>query len=425
MSPDIHWHVGEGAEQETIVKATPPRRSRRSWIAILIVVLLGAGLGVVYRSLPDPAPRPTPSPSPTPRPTPTYPAVPAKLFETIDREAQALADGDTQTFFDLHVYEDTLWTQQFTSTFQAWDRPTDGQPLYSIIDFNLRTSDKAWVDIRQFRNGHSFRETRFYVWDIDRWLRSNPDPFFWKGEVETLDTTHLHVIYAVEDRELVQAEADQMEEFFTAICAQLNCAAATQPLTFTVNMNNYQQVGGNFSEDGQALLLLSPRVAGVYEGAPPPYSQRDDLPNWIGWMIAQRIAYGRMVIWPGSSGTVPDGTIMMNTIASWAINRVNHGTADEATRVNLLKSNLQPPLPLEEIWNPVSDDNWQKSYTQAFAVVYFIEQEYSHAAVPNVLKNIGQAQSFSDLIEKSLDAPFAEFDQKWQAWLQQGTNDPR
>jgi hypothetical protein len=87
MSPDIHWHVGEEAEQETIVRTTPARQSRRSWIALLIVVLLGIGLGTLYRSIPDPAPRPT-SP-PTPPPAPTHPAIPAKLFEAIDRDALA------------------------------------------------------------------------------------------------------------------------------------------------------------------------------------------------------------------------------------------------------------------------------------------------------------------------------------------------
>src|SRR5512139_3973758 len=103
MSPDFHWHVGEEAEQETVVKTTLTPRSRRSWIAILIIVILGAGLGVVYRSIPEPASRPAPTPSPTPRPTPTRPAVPDGLYDTIDREAQALASGAVETVMALHT----------------------------------------------------------------------------------------------------------------------------------------------------------------------------------------------------------------------------------------------------------------------------------------------------------------------------------
>src|SRR5512141_2560157 len=96
--PDLHWHVGEDQDQETIAHASSPRRSRRNWLAILLVVIIGASLGVLYRSIPEPAARPTPTP--TVPPTPTRQPVPAKLLETIDREAQALADGDFKAYLD-------------------------------------------------------------------------------------------------------------------------------------------------------------------------------------------------------------------------------------------------------------------------------------------------------------------------------------
>jgi hypothetical protein len=381
-------------------------------LIVLIVVILGAGLGAWYRSIPEPAPRPTPTPLP---PTATPQAITAKLYETIDREAQALADGDFTTFLELHVHEDEFRANQARETFQTWGRPTDGRSLYSIIDFNLRTVTNAWANIRQFRNGRSFRETHFYVWDNDRWLRDDPDPFFWNGEVETLDTPHLHVIYAAEDRELVPVVTDQLEELYTSICASLNCAAATPPLTYTVNMNNYQPVG-SISEDGQTLSLLSPRVMGVYEGTWPPYLQGDLLPELMSWVIAQRIAYGRPV---DSSFPAPDGRIMAITIGAWADSRVNKWATAEELRVNSIKSNLQLLLPLESLWKSGSDETSQKTYEEAFAVVYFSEQQYGETAVPNVLKNLGQAQSFADLIENSLGVSSAEFDQKWQAWMKQ------
>jgi hypothetical protein len=48
MGPDIHWRIGEGTEQAAVIKSAPPRRSRRSWTAALLVVMLGAGLGVPF-----------------------------------------------------------------------------------------------------------------------------------------------------------------------------------------------------------------------------------------------------------------------------------------------------------------------------------------------------------------------------------------
>ena len=58
MSPDIEWHVGEDAEQETIARTSVPRRSRRSRWAVLIAIGLGVGLGLVYRSIPEPPAKP-------------------------------------------------------------------------------------------------------------------------------------------------------------------------------------------------------------------------------------------------------------------------------------------------------------------------------------------------------------------------------
>ena len=45
MSPDIEWHVGEDAEQETIAQVTSDRPSRWRRPIVLIVAALGAGAG--------------------------------------------------------------------------------------------------------------------------------------------------------------------------------------------------------------------------------------------------------------------------------------------------------------------------------------------------------------------------------------------
>src|SRR5512135_1246643 len=96
MSPDIDWHVVEDEEEETVVAPPSAPRSRRRVVAILLTVMLGVGLGVLYRSIPEPAARP--APTSTPAPTPTQVAIPAKLFAVIDREAQALANGDFDAY---------------------------------------------------------------------------------------------------------------------------------------------------------------------------------------------------------------------------------------------------------------------------------------------------------------------------------------
>ena len=59
------------------------------------------------------------------------------------------------------------------------------------------------------------------------------------------------------------------------------------------------------------------------------------------------------------------------------------------------------------------------AYTEALAIIYFIEQEYGKQSIPKLLKALGTAHSFAAVIETGLGVPFAEFDQKWQDWLTQ------
>ena len=410
MSPDIEWHIRDSAEQKTIIKATLPRRSRRSWIAIMIVILIGIGLGVVYRSIPEPAPRPTPLPSATPRPTLTYPVIPAKLYTTIDREAQALADGDVQAYLALHVYEDPVWTQQFTSTFQAWERPTDGQPLYSVIDFNQSIATTAWVDIRQFRNGRSFRETRFYVWQKDRWLRNELDPFFWSSRTETRGTPHFHVIYFVEDRDFIQPVMNQLEQAQDQLCIDLGCD--TTVLTYTLRFTSYSIRSFPGSVHGHEIYFASPRVMGVYEDNSPLGDQGVNMISPLAWTTALQRAYGQ----PAATDDRPSD-LLLYAISQWATMRTANWPDTE--NLSAAKAALQKqPMSWDDLWN-VTENNYEAVHPMVYAVVRFIDQEYGAPAIARILKDIRIAKSFKDLIENGLSVPFEEFDQKWQAWLKQ------
>jgi hypothetical protein len=137
MSPDLEWRVDDPAGEQTIVKTPAPRSPRwRSW-AIGLVVMLGIGFGVIYRSIPEPDPPalpPTPSPTIVLTPTPT--AMPAALYNTIVREAQALADGDRATFDQVLDIQDFNQYQTLVGKFEAWGKPTDAA-FYSILDYRV------------------------------------------------------------------------------------------------------------------------------------------------------------------------------------------------------------------------------------------------------------------------------------------------
>jgi hypothetical protein len=408
--PDIHWRIGEDAEQETIATATSPRRSRRSWIAVLIVVILGASLGAVYQSIPESAPRPTSTPSPTPRPTPTPPTMPAKLYAAIDREAQALADGDVMSYSVLQMPRDGQMADQLRDDLKAWGRPVNDRPLFTIVDTNLSTMSKAWADIRQFRHGRWFRATRFYQFDSKegRWLRADPDPSFWSGQVATLDTPHLHIIYAREDRELIDPMAAQLEKSYATLCVDLGCA--TSVLTYTLKLNSEKNTGFPYSDDGREIRFPSPRVMGTYEDASPIGKEGANLVWSMAWTMAQRAAYGQSLAFNEDR----DGDALLWAVTVWATRRA---MASPDTLFEWIAVDAQALLPLENLWGKLTSENGLQKVSQSSAVIDLIEQEYGAPSVAKILKGMRTAQSFADVIKNGLGVPFAEFDQKWQAWV--------
>ncbi len=414
--PDLHWHVGEGAERETIAKSNEPRRSGHR-LVFLLVVMLGAGLGVVYRSLPEPPPHPTPTPILLP--TPTRQAIPAKLFDTIDREAQALADGDSDTYRETEAESVQGEIEAQRENFTAWGRPGDDRSLYVIIDFDLLTDTSAWADIRQFRQGRYFRQTRFYYYDGEYWLRApTSNSTLWSGREESVQTSHFNVIYAVEDRAVISSTLRQLEEDFQDLCRDLGCTSLGQELTFTLKvkpvegyyLHSYPVGTGNVE-----IRLNSLRAAGFFESGRAYTWKSGVAPHWaLAEELGQRV-YG--LRFEGATGYEQAGSGLLWAAICWAIDRVDPLPADLFGTLNDLQQ--RPLLSLETLWEIGEVYEPGLALTQLYHLLRFIEQEYGASAVTRLLGAIDSAKSMSEAIETGLGVSFAEFDQKWQAWVKQ------
>jgi hypothetical protein len=416
MSPDIHWRVGDDAEQETIATATSPRRSRRSWIAVAIVIVLGASLGVAYRSLPEAAPRPSPTLSPTPETLPTRPAIPVALYQTIDREAQALADGDFEVYRDVHAPSEVSGLQE---DFTAWGRPGDDRPLYGIVDFDLPTESQAWADIRQFREGRYFRETRFYYRASDQWLRGAGSNYslwhLWSGQEESLQTPHFDVIYAVEDHDVLPPTLNQLEEDYQSLCRDLGCTTLGHVLTFTVRMTNDEAPYVYTLRSGNSEIRLpSPRLTGFYESG-RAYDWNNNLAHFVlAQAIAERV-HGTVSFEKPGGGLFWAGSI-------WAVEHIDPLPAKLWHELGDLTQ--KPLLSLETLWELGGVNEPGLALAQLNQLLRFIEQEYGAAAVTQLLGTIDSAKSLSEAIENGLGVSFAEFDQKWQTWAKQNISSP-
>ena len=433
MSPDLHWHVGEDAEQETIATATSPRRSRRSWIAVLIVVVLGAGLGAMYRSIPEPPPRPTPSPSPTPS------AIPAALYQTIDREAQALADGDRSTLDGIVDIPNFERYQTLMSNFRMWGRPGDAA-LYSLEDYRQLADDKAWVEVRQFHTDRFVQEIRFYQLRNGEWRRIDFDPSFWSGQFETADTPHFRFTYFIEDQELIESLAAVLEADYEQICRDFACPVAPEScvaalgqqwcssfprtITTTLILTNQTEQHDNFDLADNGDLTFTTQSLRLLEFT--PVEQEQYFRNPLAWLHVMRLAYGNRLSQELFENP-PAGHALVIAIFFRESDRLSKRTGSNPLEMpdEFKQLNTESPPSLDVVWSTaINGANATQMYAAAYSVVTYIDQEFGEQAVTRLLKAIGSATSFAEAIETSTGRPYAELEPDWRAWIKAGLTTP-
>src|SRR5512143_4161665 len=160
MSPDIEWHVGEDAEQETIAHITTHTPARWRTPLVLIAATLGIGLGAIHIAIPEPPPKPiapatvttapvtavaTAKPPATIAPPVALQRVPRSALENaITREAHALADGDPAEYITMQDPSLYQRRQDALSLYSVWGRPADDQPYFTIRQTGTISAETAW-----------------------------------------------------------------------------------------------------------------------------------------------------------------------------------------------------------------------------------------------------------------------------------------
>jgi hypothetical protein len=418
MTPQIDWQVHDDHGQEEIARTQrQPRRWRVSLIALMIV--LGASLGATYASIKEPALGPTPllsiSPLPTTSPTVTAPSY---LSETVDREAQALADGDFKTFIALQDQTDPGWYQAQSKNFRAWGRPfgphgTDF--VYYRSSSEPPTSDLTWVDIAQYRDGEYFRETRFYRRVNGQWLHTVPDSSFWSGQYESTSTAHINVNYPIEDSDLISTVANRFEITYLQICHDLDCPiepTGTQSILVLIQPNLTEAESS--SEDQRITIRLpSPRVSGFYEADDQQVRQLDDpILN-----VARDYLILPLVLKVAGGSQNRSGGFYLFAFVGWEIDRVSAQRNMKAFLPPAQLSNNILLIKLESLWT--QQDVPSNPEQVATSVIFFIELKYGVESVSKFLKAIGPADSFKQALQNSLGVNEIQFEQQWKEWLKQ------
>ena len=236
MGPHIEWQVGEDAEQETIARTTPARRSlRRRWI-VISAIGLGVVLGLLYRSIPEPPSKPigsAPIAAVIASPVSPRPA-PESLDVAIERDALRLAssagEANHMIAFAAPGEKFADWYAALQNAFGRWGAPP-AQALYTV-SVSGTLPGGAWVTLGQYRHGAVYHSTRFYRLENDRWVWTLPDRGFWSGATSAITTPAagplgpITIQYPIEDTPLIGPVLDRFSSVYQDLCASLKCPTA-------------------------------------------------------------------------------------------------------------------------------------------------------------------------------------------------------
>jgi hypothetical protein len=458
MSPDIEWRVGEEADQETIAKTSSSRRSlRRRWVAI-VAIGLGAGLGVLYRSIPEPPPKPIgAAPIPTVPASPLAPqpvsplTTPEPLVAAIERDALRLASSAGEanhpiTFADAEdKYAD--WYAALQNAYGAWGIPPS-QALYTIAASDTLSAGTAWATVEQYRHGVTYRQTRFYRLENDRWVWTLPDRSFWSGvtTVVTVSAASLPDLifrYPIEDEAANDLVLARFVRAYQDLCASLQCPPNVRPdMTVSLTIKPMFMQPEVRARDATVFIdLPSPNVVGVFEKAPALGDAYLSMAYATLIDPVVRLASGDYARWETDSG----GRLLLQAIATWQRARLPSDlylldmyfqSAFLPPSVDISPKGMLVPrrehyvnqlrgenlVPLVSLWDWPTDGHYfglleHVAVAEAQAVVVYIEERYGREGVVRFLNSLGKAQSLDEAIETALPTSFSEFNQRWQKWI--------
>jgi hypothetical protein len=279
----------------------------------------------------------------------------------------------------------------------------------------------TWIDIRQFREGRTFRETRFYRWQADRWVRARPPLDFWGGPTYEIVTPRFRVNLPQADQTLAPDLVRRLEVIYRQICFDLACPdtvlTPTQPLRVLVSPTLARGQSWFALDNPPTLRVPSPRVSGLLEtGA---VINRDDpltqlLYPRLSEIVARAISGGH-ARWSVSA----DGTLYMTAVAQWELQRGLRGTDQDAYIGAALLRGRKITAP-QYLWEwPVRDGRRLAApQAQTNSVIAFIERSFGAERVVAFLRTLGTARSLPQAIEATLPVSYAAFERQWQQWLE-------
>lgn len=456
MSPDLEWQIENESDHQTIdLTPRPPHWHR---LGVLIAAVLGAAVGVIYSSLPEPSPvRVVPTETPAP--------MSDTLVGAIRRDAEALAGSAGTRLFQLNLAGANndvsgsafaRWYQSLLAAGGRWGIVPSSQ-LFTIEHTGTVSSGVmwqdirryrgvVWVDIRQFRREGYFRQTRFYRQIDGRWQWALPDPLAWSHETRQMSTAVLghalpfEIVYPPEEESYVGVVAERFEQALQDLCASLNCPPDSVPALQVIVLPGLT-TSHHVSAHGGAVVVRipSPRVIGFYESPAAPGDPITSMAYDALIRPVVRAASGDARRWDQDES----GWLFLQAVVDWKWVQVKQTKSpsglfysSEYERAEILtppgvmstqafyRSRLADGelLPLADLWqrspNVHAFAGWDgRAAVEAASLVAFIEDVHGQEWVVKFLNALGAADSLEAAIEQALSAPYGDVERQWLDWI--------
>lgn len=276
MGLEFRWQVE--SEDEWEAYESPPKRQRPfPWravgvLALLLAVGVGIAAGVFWHRVRQGEAR-----------------LRHELRAVANLEAQALRDGDRETFLSLQDRGDTRWYGRQEDRFPPWDGFADLEPgqgaNLAVLEAALMPENRAWAEVAWALEDGLYRRAQFYRQETGSWLRTGARCEYF-GPERTRQTAHFAFTYRSCDEPTVGWMAEQLEVWHEAVCADLGCDDERRINVLIKTLN--ERVGEH--RPPQGFILSSPRLRGVREDGALLPREREQLAQILVYLLASRRA---------------------------------------------------------------------------------------------------------------------------------------
>lgn len=415
ISDDERWwnhHPGATADAVAGQVGPVPNRvdgeQRLLWHLARGLFLLCLGLLIVTSSALSPADR-------------EQIRVQAAIYKTLALEERAWRNNDATLYARL-VDEQASgqWRSEWRTVWSIapQERQTLGtkitqiEPKGNLVQVQLLVTSEA----PEWWRSSPYREMRFYREIGAGWVRTIPPASYW-GQVQTLETAHLHFeFYGVDSQDMAEI-APQMEASFLQLYQLLaiSVPASQSKLKFGI----VPETASGWMAEGDAYEIASPRVSKVPDGL----SDAD----FLGQNIMSHLVY--RVLNSGQDGRSVTAVYRWRTM-QWALSGWLRTTVlaqrspwHQQAEAHF-RSYLQEhwPLRLSGIAELGSNEPRDRihimgQYKVAESVIDYVVDTYGHERLPLFLRSFRRYNNWDQLIHEVWNESTNDFEKGWNRYL--------